>query len=146
MHCSASLVGDGGAADASPGVPGTLVQNYRSHSSLLHIPNKLFYNQTLVAAADQSQLLPPAWSELELPDASLTGGQPSTQPGEENADATASAANEMVEDMVRVAQLCSCRQGLQWAVYCLRRTQVLHIKAWSESEPPLMLFLSLVSA
>ena len=43
----------------------TLVQNYRSHSTLLDIPNTLFYNGTLVAAADQSQLLPPSWSELE---------------------------------------------------------------------------------
>ena len=102
MRCSASLVGDGGAADASPGVPGTLVQNYRSHSSLLHIPNKLFYNQTLVAAADQAQLLPPAWSELESTDTSLAGGQPSTQPREEDEAATASAADEIVEDMVRV--------------------------------------------
>ena len=115
-------------------MPGTLVQNYRSHSSLLHIPNKLFYNQTLVAAADQSQLQPPAWSELESTDTSLAGGQPSTQPREEDAGATASAADEVVEDMVRAqskpAQLgCPARrQGLQWDVHCLRRAQVLHIR------------------
>ena len=42
-----------------------LVQNYRSHTTLLEIPNTLFYQGTLVASADQSQLLPPRWTELE---------------------------------------------------------------------------------
>jgi len=42
-----------------------LVQNYRSHTTLLEVPNTLFYQGTLVASADQSQLLPPRWSELE---------------------------------------------------------------------------------
>ena len=40
---------------------GMLVRNYRSHSSLLQIPNRLFYGDTLLAAAEQTALLPPRW-------------------------------------------------------------------------------------
>ena len=43
----------------------TLVQNYRSHSTLLDIPNNLFYHGSLVAAANQEELRPPAWTELD---------------------------------------------------------------------------------
>ena len=43
----------------------TLVQNYRSHSTLLDIPNNLFYHGSLVASADQAELQPPAWAELD---------------------------------------------------------------------------------
>lgn len=52
------------------GDAGSLVRNYRSHNSLLMIPNELFYEQALVAAADQSELLPPSWSELDEDQAS----------------------------------------------------------------------------
>ena len=41
-----------------------LVRNYRSHASLLAIPNRLFYADELVAAADQAALLPPRWEHL----------------------------------------------------------------------------------
>ena len=40
----------------------TLVQNYRSHHTLLELPNKLFYNGQLVAAAKQDLVCPPEWS------------------------------------------------------------------------------------
>ena len=47
-------------------VAGQLVRNYRSHETLLRLPNSLFYNHTLLAAADQSLLLPPAWAVHQL--------------------------------------------------------------------------------
>ena len=40
------------------------MRNYRSHSSLLQIPNRLFYGDTLLAAAEQTALLPPRWDPL----------------------------------------------------------------------------------
>ena len=40
----------------------TLVRNYRSHQSLLQLPNKLFYDNQLKAAADQIETRPPKWS------------------------------------------------------------------------------------
>ncbi len=40
---------------------GILRQNYRSHASLLSIPNRLFYGDQLQAAADQQLLRPPQW-------------------------------------------------------------------------------------
>ncbi|KAK9825126.1 hypothetical protein WJX81_000626 [Elliptochloris bilobata] len=46
---------------------GMLVRNYRSHASLLQVPNKLFYEQRLEAAAPQDALLaPPAWGQLRV--------------------------------------------------------------------------------
>lgn len=38
-----------------------LVQNYRSHQSLLSLPSKLFYNDKLLAAADACSVLAPRW-------------------------------------------------------------------------------------
>lgn len=46
-----------------------LVRNYRSHSSLLQIPNRLFYGDALRAAADQQELLPPRWDPRVPPSA-----------------------------------------------------------------------------
>ena len=43
---------------------GMLLQNYRSHASLLAIPNRLFYGDQLQAAADQQMLRPPHWETL----------------------------------------------------------------------------------
>ena len=43
---------------------GMLLQNYRSHASLLAIPNRLFYRDQLQAAADQQMLRPPHWETL----------------------------------------------------------------------------------
>lgn len=43
---------------------GILRQNYRSHASLLSIPNRLFYGDQLQAAADQQALRPPQWAPL----------------------------------------------------------------------------------
>ena len=43
---------------------GMLLQNYRSHASLLSIPNRLFYGDQLQAAADQQMLRPPQWEPL----------------------------------------------------------------------------------
>lgn len=45
---------------------GQLVKNYRSHATLLHLPNALFYNETLQAAADQREVLPPQWAAQQL--------------------------------------------------------------------------------
>ena len=42
------------------------MRNYRSHATLLRLPNTLFYNDTLVAAADQTLVLPPAWAVQQL--------------------------------------------------------------------------------
>jgi superfamily I DNA and/or RNA helicase len=42
-----------------------LVRNYRSHSTLLQVPNRLFYGESLVAAGKQAQLLPPRWEPLK---------------------------------------------------------------------------------
>ena len=44
---------------------GILRQNYRSHASLLSIPNRLFYGDQLQAAADQDALRPPQWAPLQ---------------------------------------------------------------------------------
>ena len=38
--------------------PGMLRRNYRSHSALLALPNRLFYSQGLLPAADQQQVSP----------------------------------------------------------------------------------------
>lgn len=46
---------------------GMLVRNYRSHASLLRVPNQLFYEDRLEAAAPQDALLaPPAWGPLRI--------------------------------------------------------------------------------
>ncbi|KAK9799412.1 hypothetical protein WJX73_005424 [Symbiochloris irregularis] len=45
-----------------------LVRNYRSHSTLLRLPNALFYNDSLQAAADQRTVLPPEWAAQQLAD------------------------------------------------------------------------------
>ena len=44
---------------------GILRQNYRSHASLLSIPNRLFYGDQLQAAADQQLLRPPQLEALK---------------------------------------------------------------------------------
>ncbi|KAL4430622.1 hypothetical protein ABPG75_005878 [Micractinium tetrahymenae] len=48
-------------------VPATsmLLRNYRSHRRLLDLPSRLFYQGSLVAAADQRSVLPPKWGELQ---------------------------------------------------------------------------------
>ena len=51
-------------ADVVRGHAGILRQNYRSHASLLSIPNRLFYGDQLLAAADQQELRPPQWAPL----------------------------------------------------------------------------------
>ena len=51
--------------DVVRGHAGILRQNYRSHASLLSIPNRLFYGDQLLAAADQQELRPPQWAPLE---------------------------------------------------------------------------------
>ena len=44
-----------------------LVRNYRSHATLLAVPNQLFYDGRLEAAAPQDALLAPAaWGQLRL--------------------------------------------------------------------------------
>lgn len=43
------------------------MRNYRSHASLLQVPNTLFYEDRLEAAAPQDALLaPPAWGPLRI--------------------------------------------------------------------------------
>ena len=43
------------------------MRNYRSHASLLQVPNQLFYEDRLEAAAAQDALLaPPAWGQLRI--------------------------------------------------------------------------------
>ena len=43
------------------------MRNYRSHASLLQVPNQLFYEERLEAAAPQDALLaPPAWGPLRI--------------------------------------------------------------------------------
>lgn len=60
-HSAASTVALGaGRAPATS----MLLRNYRSHSTLLDLPSKMFYQGALLAAADQASVLPPQWSEL----------------------------------------------------------------------------------
>ena len=57
--CGTPYVWDSAAAE--PAVcPGMLRRNYRSHSALLALPNRLFYSQGLLPAADQQQVSPGA--------------------------------------------------------------------------------------
>ncbi len=60
-----------------------LLRNYRSHASLLSIPNRLFYGDQLQAAADQQMLRPPQWDPLrpaqqDKPLASTEKGEPTS--------------------------------------------------------------------
>jgi hypothetical protein len=63
-----------------------LVRNYRSHSTLLQIPNLLFYDNFLIAAAEQAALLPPQWDSLRPSDGADPGdsgpGGAAAEPGE----------------------------------------------------------------
>lgn len=45
-----------------------LVHNYRSHSRLLELPSRLYYEDALVASADPKLVAAPAWDELQDPD------------------------------------------------------------------------------
>ena len=47
--------------------PGMLVHNYRSHSRLLELPSRLYYDNSLVASADPSLVAAPLWDELQDP-------------------------------------------------------------------------------
>ena len=47
--------------------PGMLVHNYRSHSRLLELPSRLYYDNSLVASADPSLVAAPPWDELQDP-------------------------------------------------------------------------------
>ena len=44
-----------------------LVHNYRSHSRLLELPSRLYYDNQLLASADPSLVTAPLWSELQRP-------------------------------------------------------------------------------
>ncbi|BDA50870.1 probable helicase MOV-10 at C-terminar half [Coccomyxa sp. Obi] len=66
---------------------GMLVRNYRSHSSLLQIPNRLFYGDALRAAADQQELLPPHWDPRVPPLAKDGGPSNQSNPPEDGAAA-----------------------------------------------------------
>ena len=44
---------------------GMLVQNYRSHSRLLELPSRLYYNNQLLASADPQLVTAPMWDELQ---------------------------------------------------------------------------------
>lgn len=44
-----------------------LVHNYRSHSRLLELPSRLYYDNSLVASADPSLVAAPLWDELQDP-------------------------------------------------------------------------------
>lgn len=46
---------------------GMLVHNYRSHSRLLELPSRLYYDNQLLASADPALVTAPAWSELQQP-------------------------------------------------------------------------------
>lgn len=48
---------------------GMLVHNYRSHSRLLELPSRLYYDDALVALADPQMVAAPLWDELQDPDA-----------------------------------------------------------------------------
>ncbi|EIE26144.1 P-loop containing nucleoside triphosphate hydrolase protein [Coccomyxa subellipsoidea C-169] len=82
---------------------GMLVRNYRSHSSLLQIPNRLFYGDSLLAAADQRALLPPRWDSLAATAAdredlaALPEGQP-TEAAAGQPNGVAHASGEGLED------------------------------------------------
>lgn len=68
-----------------------LVRNYRSHSSLLQIPNRLFYGDSLLAAADQRALLPPRWDPLAATAADR--GDPAAHPDGQPTQAAAGQPN-----------------------------------------------------
>lgn len=61
---------------------GMLVHNYRSHSRLLELPSRLYYDDALVASADPTLVAAPAWDELSYPP-----GEEGRQEEEEEADA-----------------------------------------------------------
>ena len=46
---------------------GMLVHNYRSHSRLLELPSRLYYDNSLVASADPVLVAAPVWDELQDP-------------------------------------------------------------------------------
>ena len=46
-----------------------LVHNYRSHSRLLELPSRLYYDNSLVASADPMLVAAPVWDELQDPNA-----------------------------------------------------------------------------
>lgn len=63
------------------------MRNYRSHSTLLQLPNRLFYGSALQAAANQRALLPPRWDPTAgetpddgPPDATTAWGTPDGAP------------------------------------------------------------------
>ena len=45
-----------------------LVHNYRSHSRLLELPSRLYYNNQLLASADPQLVTAPMWDELQKHD------------------------------------------------------------------------------
>ena len=47
---------------------GMLVHNYRSHSRLLELPSRLYYDNQLLASADAALVTAPTWSELQRTD------------------------------------------------------------------------------
>eukprot|EP00877_Chromochloris_zofingiensis_P007320 jgi/Chrzof1/2841/Cz12g00230.t1 len=51
---------------------GMLVRNYRSHSRLLELPSRLFYQGSLQACADKQKVAPPSWSYLQTTKDSTT--------------------------------------------------------------------------
>ncbi|KAL4423314.1 hypothetical protein ABPG77_006109 [Micractinium sp. CCAP 211/92] len=79
-----------------------LVRNYRSHRRLLDLPSRLFYQGSLVAAADQRLVLPPKWGELRGDEAEAAGeappGEGAVAGGDEGTQEDAAAVGEAEED------------------------------------------------
>lgn len=123
-------------------VPGTttLVRNYRSHRRLLDLPSKMFYQGSLLAAADPRSVLPPRWRELAAePDGdawqedSTSGAagpaEPAKQPGgfdakQEETPGRQQAASSRVEPEPEAGQICQeASRQLAAAVIPSRQSQ-----------------------
>ncbi|KAI7838701.1 hypothetical protein COHA_007499 [Chlorella ohadii] len=101
-------------------VPATsmLVRNYRSHRRLLDLPSKLFYQGSLVAAADPRSVLPPRWRELQAEEVEEeTDGRPgspgSSSEGSNREDG--SAAEGADAPISAESEATSSEQPPEWA-------------------------------
>ncbi|PRW57862.1 helicase MOV-10 [Chlorella sorokiniana] len=109
-------------------VPGTsmLVRNYRSHGRLLDLPSKLFYQGSLVAAADPRSVLPPRWRELQAEEGAEGGweeadgiprspGSGSEGRGGEDGEAAAAEEAGTGDTTTADSESASTEQPPEWA-------------------------------
>eukprot|EP00873_Tetraselmis_striata_P024152 jgi/Tetstr1/444416/TSEL_032304.t2 len=59
---------------SSPATICMLRRNYRSSAALLQLPSQMFYNDSLIAEADEAQTRPPEWDELVGEEDHMVGG------------------------------------------------------------------------